>query len=286
MAVRKREQLRRTKNSSARGRLTPINAKKKGISKIVSDAVPSETASDKQQLMARSKDLYDGASSIVFEMEELWANTERYMDETEIFDPEVWETIREAVFAGKVSLEKIIAKAVKDNLPKKYGMGQGEFFGKLWGLKAHQVSKIVRRSKVRNELEPHYADIECIKDSLLDKIAKLRRDGVPMDMLLKELEELYWEDGLGKFPTVAKFESRVKGALSEKNTLAELTKKELKSYDEYDINNIEDEASDVVETASSNTNSSEASLGMVLQQLKHITKQLDSLNTAILDEPK
>ena len=217
------------------------------------------------------------ASNINSEYEDWWLDTEKYVDESSHFDPEVWTQILSGIQAGRTYEEKVVAKCVRDEIPKRYQMTQGQFFGEFWGLENFQVSKYVRRDRMRSLVDETFMEGDLIKDSLLDKIASFEKKGVPADRVIEVLMTLCEEDF--KFPTVAKFESSMTALLSEENHLKELLEKDKAYLESYTI-----EDSDEVQKLPTENGqvkdqelSQRALLAAVLNQLQGIQKAIDEM---------
>lgn len=205
----------------------------------------------------------------------VWDEIRSYIDESDSFEEHQWIRIREYVDSGKLNFERIIAKAVIDKLPEKYGMTMGNFFGKLWGLEQYTVSKLCRRHKTRSMLAEHGLDVENAKDALLDKVSSLIGKGLSESLLASLLEELI-EENNSELPTVVKFESRITGFLAERSSLSELESEELEIAEMFESDIETPDSSSP--TKSSSPDSYNSVLQKVLENLEDTTKLLKSLN--------
>ncbi|WP_414828405.1 hypothetical protein [Alteromonas sp. H39] len=227
--------------------LKKVNAAKKASttksSKMKSTIKPkkkrsSEEVSNDLEIMPTSAGVTKLGHSIENVHEEWWEELSDYIDASKTFDREIWENIRSTITAGKLTLERLVAKCVRDQLPKRYKMTQGEFFGEFFGLKDYQVSKMVSRDRIRALITDTLMDGDYIKDALVDKISAFSKKNVSENLLIDTLMELC-EDNSLKYPSVAQYESRVVSILTENEHRSRLQQERESYLRNYDLNAVE-----------------------------------------------
>tara|TARA_A200000159_G_C7326223_1_gene341108 strand:+ start:1687 stop:2349 length:663 start_codon:yes stop_codon:yes gene_type:complete len=169
-------------------------------------------------LMPNSQEIGRGSDMISDAHDTQWRHTEDYLDKVDSFEEPVWEDIRSTASAGKLFEERVVVKCVKDRIPEKFNMNQGEFFGKHLQLEPYQVSKLVKRSEVRAKLEELGMEATCVKDSMLDKVSSLQNQFEDPELIFLTLNEMYEANDF-EYPTVAKYEARVFGLVAEQSRI-------------------------------------------------------------------
>jgi len=191
-------------------------------------------------LMPNSAEMIDTGNSIKSDYDNWWEEVSLYIDQSQSFEPDVWGNIFDTVRAADLGKEKLVSKCVKDRVPERYGMTQGEFFSEFMGLKDYEVSKLIKRNEVRTLISSMFMDIEDIKDSLLDKFASFMNKSVSTDLLIEELDSLHENNGY-EFPTVAIFESRISGKLTELENLEDSQAEHQKYLESYNVSTPEND---------------------------------------------
>lgn len=272
----KTQRKRSAAKSSVQSKQQSKSEVKKGKKAVKSRKSKKTTDRTRKSKVETQKTYLESAiADAISENDLVWDEIRSYIDESDSFEEHQWIRIREYVDSGKLNFERIIAKAVSDKLPEKYGMTMGDFFGKFWGLEQYKVSKLCRRHKTRSMLAEHGLDVENAKDALLDKVSSFLGKGFPESQLVSLLEELIEENDF-ELPTVIKFESRITGYLAERSSLKELeiTELEIAEMFEGDIESSESSSF----SKSSRPESYNSVLEKVLEGLEDITKCIQSLS--------
>ena len=269
---RKRSVAKSSAQSKQQGK-TEVKRGKKAVKSRKSKKATDRTR--KSKVETQKAYLESAIADAISENDLVWDEIRSYIDESDSFEVHQWIRIREYVDSGKLNFERIIAKAVIDKLPEKYGMTMGDFFGKFWGLEQYTVSKLCKRHKTRSMLAEYGLDVENAKDALLDKVSSFIGKGFPQSQLAWLLEELIEENNF-ELPTVIKFESRVTGFLAERSSLSELESEELEIAEMFESDIETPDSSSP--TKLSRPESYNSVLQKVLENLEDTTKLLQSLS--------